>query len=80
MTDSRKRTPDAAVVTAARWPWRSMPPTQRRHGHGDDGGRAWAARRRKKGRQPVPEVKYEPTVWGRYAKVLLSSSEFVFIN
>lgn len=27
-----------------------------------------------------PPVKYEPTVWGRYAKVLLSSSEFLFIN
>lgn len=26
------------------------------------------------------EIKYEPTVWGRYAKVLLSSSEFLFIN
>jgi hypothetical protein len=26
------------------------------------------------------EVKYEATVWGRYAKVLLSSSEFLFIN
>jgi hypothetical protein len=26
------------------------------------------------------EVKYEPTVWGRYAKVLLSSTEFIFIN
>ena len=26
------------------------------------------------------EIKYEPSVWGRYAKVLLSSSEFVFIN
>jgi mono/diheme cytochrome c family protein len=26
------------------------------------------------------EIKYEPTVWGRYVKVLLSSSEFVFIN
>lgn len=24
--------------------------------------------------------KYEPTAWGRYAKVLLSSSEFLFIN
>jgi mono/diheme cytochrome c family protein len=33
------------------------------------------------GRGPaVPEVKYEPTAWGRYIKVLLSSSEFVFIN
>lgn len=26
------------------------------------------------------ETKYEPTAWGRYAKVLLSSSEFLFIN
>jgi cytochrome c553 len=32
--------------------------------------------------QPPPkaEVKYEPSVWGRYAKVLLSSTEFIFIN
>jgi hypothetical protein len=29
--------------------------------------------------KPV-EIKYEPTVWGRYAKMLLSSSEFIFIN
>jgi hypothetical protein len=28
----------------------------------------------------TPEVKYTPTAWGRYIKVLLSSSEFVFIN
>ena len=34
-----------------------------------------------KGEQPPKaEVKYEPSVWGRYAKVLLSSTEFVFIN
>jgi cytochrome c553 len=26
------------------------------------------------------EVKYSPSAWGRYIKVLLSSSEFVFIN
>ncbi len=32
-----------------------------------------------RGAAPV-EVKYEPTAWGRYIKVLLSSSEFVFIN
>ena len=25
-------------------------------------------------------IVYEPTIWGRYAKVLLSSSEFLFIN
>ncbi len=29
--------------------------------------------------KPV-EVKYEPSAWGRYAKVLLSSTEFTFIN
>jgi Protein of unknown function (DUF1553) len=26
------------------------------------------------------EVKYEPTAWGRYIKVLFSSSEFFFVN
>jgi hypothetical protein len=36
--------------------------------------------RRGPGGTPAPEVKYEPTAWGRYAKVLLSSSEFLFIN
>jgi len=35
---------------------------------------------RGKGAPAAPEVKYEPTAWGRYIKVLLSSSEFVFIN
>ncbi|HEY3840229.1 MAG TPA: PSD1 and planctomycete cytochrome C domain-containing protein [Bryobacteraceae bacterium] len=29
--------------------------------------------------KPV-EVKYDPTVWGRYAKILISSTEFIFIN
>jgi mono/diheme cytochrome c family protein/cytochrome c553 len=29
---------------------------------------------------PKADIKYEPTVWGRYAKVLLSSTEFIFIN
>ena len=27
-----------------------------------------------------PPVKYDATVWGRYAKILLSSSEFLFVN
>lgn len=27
-----------------------------------------------------PPPKYEPTAWGRYAKILLSSSEFLFVN
>ena len=35
---------------------------------------------RRGGRGGVPEIKYEPTAWGRYAKVLFSSSEFLFIN
>jgi hypothetical protein len=35
---------------------------------------------RGRGAAAPAEVKYEPTAWGRYIKVLLSSSEFVFIN
>ena len=33
-----------------------------------------------RGRGAAADVKYEPTAWGRYAKVLFSSSEFLFIN
>jgi len=36
--------------------------------------------RRGNGPAGAPEVKYEPSVWGRYIKVLLSSSEFLFVN
>lgn len=42
-------------------------------GFGGGGGRG------RGGARPV-EVKYEASVWGRYAKVLLSSTEFTFIN
>lgn len=28
----------------------------------------------------APEIKYDASVWGRYAKILLSSSEFMFVN
>ena len=42
-------------------------------GMGGGGGRGRGAAR------PV-EVKYEATAWGRYAKALLSSTEFTFIN
>jgi len=35
---------------------------------------------RRGGKKDEPEVKYEPTAWGRYAKLLLSSTEFAFIN
>jgi cytochrome c553 len=33
-----------------------------------------------RGGRGAAEVKYEPTAWGRYAKVLFSSSEFLFVN
>ena len=36
--------------------------------------------RRGQGPKAAPEVKYDATAWGRYAKILLSSSEFMFIN
>jgi hypothetical protein len=39
-------------------------------GMGGRGGRGGAA----------AEVKYDASAWGRYIKVLLSASEFVFIN
>jgi len=35
---------------------------------------------RRGGAGAAPPVKYEPTAWGRYAKILFSSSEFFFIN
>jgi hypothetical protein len=42
-------------------------------GMGGPGGR--------KGKAPAKaDIKYEPSVWGRYAKVLLSSTEFIFVN
>jgi len=43
-------------------------------GFGGPGGR------RGNGPPKPVEVKYDPTVWGRYTKVLLSSTEFTFIN
>ena len=43
-------------------------------GFGGPGGR------RGPGPAAPPPVKYEPSAWGRYVKVLLSSSEFMFIN
>lgn len=36
--------------------------------------------RRGNGPGAPAEVKYDPTAWGRYAKILLSSSEFLFVN
>jgi hypothetical protein len=36
--------------------------------------------RRGNGPDAPPEIKYDPSAWGRYAKILLSSTEFFFIN
>jgi hypothetical protein len=48
-------------------------------GMGMMAGMAGMGRRGQGPAKPV-EVKYEPSAWGRYAKVLLSSTEFTFIN
>jgi cytochrome c553 len=52
------------------------PPPEAGLGMGMMGGMG----RRGPGPGAPPVAKYEPTAWGRYAKVLLSSSEFLFIN
>jgi hypothetical protein len=44
-----------------------------------DGVPGFGGRRGNRG-GAAAEVKYDPTAWGRYAKILLSSSEFLFIN
>jgi len=48
-------------------------------GGGGGGGFGGGGGRGRGGARPV-EVKYEATAWGRYAKILLSSTEFTFIN
>ncbi len=48
-------------------------------GMGGFGGFGGGFGRRGGAAAPV-EVKYEPTAWGRYAKILLTASEFTFIN
>ena len=47
---------------------------------GGMGGFPGAGGRRGAGPAVPATVKYEPSAWGRYAKVLFSSSEFLFIN
>jgi hypothetical protein len=49
-------------------------------GMGMMGGMMGGVNGRRGGPAKPAEVKYEPTVWGRYAKLLLSSTEFIFIN
>ena len=65
---------------------RPAAPTAHAHGHGNDGrhgrfgGGVGGPAADAAAPDPRSEVKYEPTAWGRYAKVLFSSSEFLFIN
>jgi len=47
---------------------------------GGMGGMGGPGGRRGGGPAVPTTVKYEPTAWGRYVKVLFSSSEFLFIN
>jgi cytochrome c553 len=47
---------------------------------GGGGGFGGGGGGRRGGGAPKADVKYEPTAWGRYAKILLSSTEFIFIN
>jgi hypothetical protein len=49
-------------------------------GGGGGGGFGGMGGGRGRGGAAKPDVKYEPTAWGRYAKILLSSTEFIFIN
>jgi hypothetical protein len=50
-------------------------------GMGMMGGMGGMTGGRRGGAAAVPTtVKYEPTAWGRYVKILFSSSEFLFIN
>jgi hypothetical protein len=59
-----------------------MPPVAAEAGGGGamGGGMMGGMGGRRSGPAGPPPVKYEPTAWGRYAKVLLSSTEFLFIN
>jgi hypothetical protein len=49
-------------------------------GMGMMGGVPGFGGRRGNGPPKPVEIKYDPTVWGRYAKILISSTEFIFIN
>jgi cytochrome c553 len=71
--------PDVSAIPAG-----GDPPTEAivegAMGMGMMGGVPGFGARRGPGPAAPPPVKYEPSAWGRYVKVLLSSSEFMFIN
>jgi mono/diheme cytochrome c family protein len=74
MPAAEKPEGDAAPEAAA------APPAEAPFGMGMMGGMPGMMGGRRPGAAGADEPKYEPTIWGRYAKVLLSSSEFLFIN
>ena len=49
-------------------------------GFAGGGGGGFGGGGRRGGAAPKADVKYEPTAWGRYAKILLGSTEFLFVN
>jgi hypothetical protein len=84
VSDAAKPEPAPAAVAApeeaAAAPAEGAAPAATPMGMGMMGGMGMLGGRRGAGPAKAPEVKYEPTAWGRYAKVLFSSSEFIFIN
>jgi hypothetical protein len=75
-TDAAKPAPEGGAVADAAAGADAMP-----MGMGMMGGMGGFGGGRRGAGPAVPTtVKYEPSAWGRYAKVLFSSSEFLFIN
>ena len=75
LSDLAKPEPPPNGNLADPLPGGEVPPTESAMGMGMMGGMG-----RRSIVPPAPEVKYEATAWGRYVKILLSSSEFMFIN
>jgi hypothetical protein len=84
VTDAAKPMPDgAAVADAAAGADGAAPMGMGMMGGmgGFAGGFGGGAGGRRGAGPAIPTtVKYDPSAWGRYAKVLFSSSEFLFIN
>jgi hypothetical protein len=83
VTDAAKPMPDgAAVADAAAGADGAAPMGMGMMGGmgGFPGAFGAAGGRRDAGPAVPTTVKYDPSAWGRYAKVLFSSSEFLFIN
>jgi hypothetical protein len=81
-TDAAKPAPEGGAVADAAAGADAMPMGMGMMGGmgGFAGGFGGPGGRRGAGPAVPTTVKYEPSAWGRYAKVLFSSSEFLFIN